>query len=86
MVRHQAMVNMVVDQNALGIRYGLFHGMQLLCHIGTGCLLLKHFNHFGQMPMSSLEPGDSFGMRGVRMGHTYPLPPHKVQVNLQTRF
>ena len=58
----KAMLDMVVDQLALGVAHGLLNSMQLLREIETGPPLLNHRNDRPDVTFGSLE---ALGDRGM---------------------
>jgi hypothetical protein len=66
----EAMVDMVVDERALGAGYGAFDGLELLRNVDAGSLLLDHADNAAQMTGSAVEPLDDRRVAGVCvMGH-----------------
>ncbi len=67
----QTMVDVVVDQGFLGLRYGLFDRLQLLGQFKAGSARLQHLYDRPQMALHPLEPVDDIGVRGVMgvIGH-----------------
>jgi hypothetical protein len=63
----EAMINMVMDERALGVYHGLFHGMELLRDLEAGLACLDHLDHRAQMPVGAFQPGDQGGVGCVQM-------------------
>ncbi|CAK7262250.1 protein of unknown function (plasmid) [Shinella sp. WSC3-e] len=72
----EAMVEMVLDQRALGIGDRLFDGMKLLCEIEAGAPVLDHRDDALQMSLGPLQPLDDLGMGLVPvLAHMHNLSP-----------
>ena len=72
----QAVVEVVVDQAALGLRHRAFHRMQLLGDVEARSPRLDHRDDAAQMPLGALQPLDDGGMGGVRgQWHAFMLSP-----------
>ena len=56
------MIHVVMDQRALGVHHGLFHGMKLLRDLETGLAGLDHLDHRPQMAIGAFQPGDQGGV------------------------
>lgn len=54
----EAMIHVIVDERALGVHHGLFHGVELLCDFKAGLSSLDHLDHRAQMPVGAFQPGD----------------------------
>jgi hypothetical protein len=63
----QAMVDMILNQRALGLAYSLFNGVQLLGNIHAGSLVFDHADNAAQVTLSTLQPFDDFRMTLVLM-------------------
>ena len=64
----KAVVDMIVDEGALGDGDGLFHGLELYRDFGTGPAVLDHANDMTQMTVSALQPLGDAGMGCMLMG------------------
>lgn len=65
------MVDMIVDERALGAGDGVFDRLKLLRNIDAGALLFDHADDATQMTSDAVEPFDDCGVAGVSvMGHT----------------
>jgi hypothetical protein len=72
------MIDVVVDQGALGLADGLFYSMQLLGEIEARSSFAEHFDHPAEMTVSPLQALDDIGMSFVKviMCHRQePIPP-----------
>ncbi|MOA57739.1 hypothetical protein D3C78_1819740 [compost metagenome] len=58
---------MVLDQGALGLADGLFHGVQLLGDIHAGAVGLEHADDAAQMPFGALQALDDGRVALVQM-------------------
>lgn len=66
----EAMIDMIVDQRALGAGDGILDRLQLLGDIDAGTLLLDHPDDALEMPRRAIEPFNDRGVRIVgHMGH-----------------
>lgn len=54
----QAVVDVILDQGALGLAHGFFHRMQLLGDIHAGAPFLDHADDTAQVALGALEPFD----------------------------
>ena len=61
------MVNVIVDQRALGFANGFFNGMKLLGEIKAGAPFIEHRDDPAQMALGPLQPLDDIRMGFVRM-------------------
>ena len=68
----QAMVDVVLDQLALGVADGLLNRMELLGKVGAGAACLDHLDHGGEMTVRPSSGGRSRrdGLHGSS-AHTY---------------
>src|SRR5690606_10512182 len=58
----QTMIEMILDEGALGLGNRLFDRVKLLGHIEARPPALNHLDHLLQVPGRSLETFDDFGM------------------------
>ena len=58
----EAMVDMVLNQRAFGLRDGLFNSMKLLGDVGAGALCLNHPDYTQKMPVGTFQPLDDIGV------------------------
>src|SRR5262249_13188609 len=65
----QAMVDVIVDQDCLGIGDCLLDGVQLLRQLEARPSRLHHADNRVQMPFGALQPPDDVGMRLMQLGH-----------------
>ncbi|MNL59887.1 hypothetical protein D3C87_1836500 [compost metagenome] len=56
------MIDMVLDQSALGLADGFFHGVQLLSDVDAGPTVFDHVDDAAQVPLSTLQPFDDIAM------------------------
>ncbi len=56
------MVDMIVDQNPLGVRDRLFDSKKLLGNIGTRRVIFEHGDDFCQMPVGTFQTRRDLGM------------------------
>ncbi len=63
----QAVVDVVVDQDALGRRHRAFHRRELAGDVEAGFSPFDHPDDVPQMPLGALEPLHQVGMGGVLM-------------------
>src|SRR5580704_12241955 len=61
----QTVVDMVVDQFALGRADGGLHGVQLLREVGAGATLFDHPDHRAEMALGALQSRRDRWMGGV---------------------
>ncbi len=54
----QAMVDVILNQGALGLANGFFHRMQLLGNIHAGTAILDHGDDAAQVALGAFEPFD----------------------------
>ena len=54
----QAVVDVILDQGALGLADGLLHRVQLLGNIHAGTAILDHGDDAAQVALGALEPFD----------------------------
>ncbi|PRD26010.1 UNVERIFIED_CONTAM: hypothetical protein NCL1_39267 [Trichonephila clavipes] len=67
LVMGQAVVDVVVDQDALGRRHRAFHRRELAGDVEAGFSPFDHPDDVPQMPLGALEPLHQVGMGGVLM-------------------
>lgn len=58
----EAMIHVIMDQRALGIHHGLFHGVKLLGDFKAGFSCLDHLDYGPKMPFGAFQPGNKGGM------------------------
>lgn len=58
----EAMVDMVLNQRALGLLNGLLNRMELLGDVRAGLLILDHLDDACEVPIGTLEPLDDSGV------------------------
>jgi len=54
----KTMVNMVMDQGALCVGYGIFDRLHLLCDLDAGFAHLDHLDDGTQVPIGAFEPSN----------------------------
>jgi hypothetical protein len=64
----QAVIDVILDQRALGLAYGFFHRMQLLGNVHALAPFFDHDDDTAQMTICSLEALDDRFMTLVGMG------------------
>ena len=71
------MIDMVVDQNSLGLTDSSFDRMKLLGEIETRPLLVKHLNHATKVALGAFQPLDDIRVCFMKMVvcHTPTLSP-----------
>ena len=62
---NEAMIDMIVDEGALGAGDGALDGLELLRDINAGPLVLDHADDAAQMTGSAVEPLDDRRVTGV---------------------
>lgn len=75
----EAMIHVIKDQGALGVRDGLLDSLHLLRDLKAGLPRLDHVNNGTKMPIGALQPCDEGGMGCVDMGlcHKRTLSSHR---------
>jgi hypothetical protein len=58
----QAVIDMVLDQHALGLADSFFHGMQLLSDVDAGPMVFDHGDDAAQVTLRTLQPFDDIAM------------------------
>ena len=73
----EAMVDVILNQGALGGRHGLLDGLELHGDVRTGPTFLDHADDMTQMAVRPLQPLDDAGMTCMPMEfcHTYSVSP-----------
>ena len=64
----KAVVNVIVDQRALGGGHRLLHGLELHRDVGARPAFLDHVDNMPQMTVRALQPLDDTGMGCMPMG------------------
>lgn len=63
----EAVIDMIVDQNPLGIGHGLFDGPKLLGDIDAGPMVFEHGNHGPQVAIGTFQPGNEGRMACMKV-------------------
>jgi hypothetical protein len=76
------MIEMVLDQSALGLSDRLLHRMELLRDINAWSAALNHRDNAAEMTLGPLQALDDFGVGGVRvLGHASSILLEGIRVN-----
>jgi len=66
--RRETMLDVIMDQLALGVGEGVLNSVQLLGEVEARPALLKHRQNLAEMAVGALEALDDFGVAGVFQG------------------